>query len=65
MAAKTVSTQLVVDKVCKNSIRFSTKNKDTEKVLLTIYVLNSALKQLGNPEEIDVEIKTLSKNTKK
>ncbi len=57
MAAKPVTTRLKVEKKCKNSVRFSTQDKANEKVLLTIYVLNDALKKLGNPDEIEVSIK--------
>ncbi|KKL92805.1 hypothetical protein LCGC14_1881000 [marine sediment metagenome] len=56
MAAKTVKTRLVVEKKCKNSVRYSTKDKAKEETLLTIYMMNPAVKKLGSPDEIEVSI---------
>ena len=57
MPAKTVTTTLEVERKCKSSVRYVTKDKGTEKTLITIYVLNDALKKLGNPKEIEVTLK--------
>lgn len=60
---KSVTTELVVEKECKNSIRYSTLDKDNEKTLLTIYLLNDAVKALGNPKKIEVTVRTASIKT--
>jgi len=65
MAVKTVKTRLVVEKKCKNSVRYNSKNRAAEEVLLTIYVMNAALKTLGNPEEIEVTITSVATSDKK
>ncbi len=56
MAAKTVSTRLEFEKECKSCIRYKTKNKAKEEVLLTAYIMNEALEKLGNPDEITITI---------
>ncbi len=61
MAVKTVTTRLVTEKVCKGSVRYDSEDKKNEKVLLAIYVMNDAVKKLGNPDEIEVSIKPLGK----
>ncbi len=65
MPAKSVSTRQVIEKECKNSIRYSTKDKSGEKVLLTVYVLKDALEQLGNPKEIEVTIAAVKQKTQR
>lgn len=63
MAAKTtVTTRQVLDKKCKGSVRYSTTDKANEKTLLTIYVLNDAVKRLGNPDEIEVTLSVPKKS---
>jgi len=54
--AKKVKTTLALDSIKKGSVRYSTKDKTKEAVLITIYVLNAAVEKLSNPKEIEVSI---------
>lgn len=44
------------EKETKNTIRFSEKVEDSPPVIGTLYVQKWALKQIGNPESIEVTI---------
>ncbi|KKL88947.1 hypothetical protein LCGC14_1919580 [marine sediment metagenome] len=65
MAAKTITTRLEIEKKCKGSVRYSTVDKQNEKALLTIYVLNDTVHKLGNPDAIDVSLSVASTSASK
>jgi len=53
---KKVSARLKREKNCKSCVRFNAVDENDAKVLLTIYIVNDAMKKLGNPDGITVSI---------
>jgi len=54
MAAKEHKIKMSIDKTCKASVRYANPESD---VATNVYISNSALEQMGNPEKIEVTIK--------
>lgn len=59
-----VATILSVLKTCKSCVRFASNDKEHETVVTDVYVLNKALADLGNPDEIELVIRIPKKKTK-
>lgn len=54
---ESVTTILSISKKCKGSVRYDTMDKNNEKSLIAIYVLNDTVDKLGDPKKITVSIK--------
>jgi len=57
MAGKKVSVVLKRDKKCKPCVRYTTDGEGAATVANSLYLMNSAVDELENPEEIEVAIK--------